>query len=240
MREPSELLYDSEATLRLVDKAILDMGALDADEPKVDPTRSGMALLQCDTRQPSGLTEISEHLTRGYAGILGVVDSLRQSRRHLERATVDNLKHTNDKLREVSDATESAATDILNGLDNLTSSLDALDTCAQERPEPDARAAKIRGTMREELFTLVGHMQFQDITSQQLHYASAVICDMEARLAQLARVFDPAAFGAAASPEATPLASDSANTFDPHASTHNRAARQAVADEIIAESLAAS
>ena len=47
-------------------------------------------------------------------------------------------------------------------------------------------------------------MQFQDITSQQLNYASAVLTEMESRLANIASVFDPAAFGSA--PPAPPIA----------------------------------
>jgi hypothetical protein len=76
----------------------------------------------------------------------------------------------------------------------------------------------------------MGHMQFQDITSQQLSYASSVIADMEARLAQIARVFDPTSSGVSA-PVTIAAAPDS---YDPEASPLNRAERQAVADEIIA------
>jgi chemotaxis regulatin CheY-phosphate phosphatase CheZ len=234
-KQPSELLYDSEATLRLVDTAIQDMGELDADEPPSIEQRLRASL----TPSPSmGLSGLSDMLARGYAEILGVLDSLRQSRHLLERAAVEKIQHTHDKLREVSDATETAATDILNGLDQANTMVDALDAYAAEHGEPDDRAAGIRTALRDELFALMGHMQFQDITSQQLNYASAVLTEMETRLAHIARVFDPAAFGVAPT-EPAAAADTGPVTFDPNASTQNRAERQAVADQIVATKVSA-
>jgi hypothetical protein len=238
-KPPRDLLYDSEATLRLVDSAIEEIGDLGASDPQplslrlVSPAGQSPAL-------PIGLVGLSDLLARGYTEILGVLDSLRQSRHFLERATVEKLQHTHDKLREVSSATETAATDILNGLDRANAMVDELDALAAERGDGDERPAGVRNALRDELFALMGHMQFQDITSQQLSYASAVLTEMEERLASIARVFDPSglgpsALGAAAGGGASPSVSSSpAVTFDPEATTQNREERQAMADEIIA------
>lgn len=233
-KPPSELLYDSEATLRLVDSAIKEMGELGGDE--TPPLTLEQRLQAVLTPGPAmGLIGLSDMLARGYAEILGVLDSLRQSRSLLERAAVEKIHSTHDKLREVSDATETAATDILNGLERANTMVDDLDAYAAEHGEPDDRAGTIRNTLRDELFALMGHMQFQDITSQQLNYASAVLTEMEARLANVARVFDPAAFGAAPErPVVEAVDHDAPVTFDPNASTQNRAERQKVADEIVA------
>ncbi len=231
-KQPSELLYDSEATLRLVDSAIQDMGELGGDEPPASLEQRLRAVL---TPEPSmGLIGLSDMLARGYAEILGVLDSLRQSRHLLERAAVENIQNTHDKLREVSDATETAATDILNGLDRANVMVDDLDAYAAEHGEPDDRASTIRNALRDELFALMGHMQFQDITSQQLNYASAVLTEMESRLANIASAFDPAAAGAVPPAPFAPDDSDRPVAFDPNASTQNRAERQAMADEIVA------
>jgi len=231
-KQPSELLYDSEATLRLVDTAIQDMGELDSEEVQSLEQKVRSAMTQ-GRGAAIGLVGLSDLLARGYAEILGVLDSLRQSRHLLERAAVEKIQHTHDKLREVSSATETAANDILNGLDRANTMVDELDTYAGEHGEPDDRGGAIRGTLRDELFALMGHMQFQDITSQQLNYASAVLTDMEARLAHIARVFDPAAFGIVM-PDASATTPEGPVTFDPNASTQNRAERQAVADQIVA------
>lgn len=230
-KQPSELLYDSEATLRLVDSAIQDMGELGGEEPS-PPTLEQRLHAAINPGASLGLIGLSDMLARGYAEILGVLDSLRQSRHLLERAAVEKIQSTHDKLREVSNATETAATDILNGLDRANCMVDDLDAYAGEHGEPDDRASAIRNLLRDELFALMGHMQFQDITSQQLNYASAVLTEMEARLANIARVFDPASFASAqeqmAGGDGGPV------TFDPNASTQNRAERQAVADLIVA------
>jgi chemotaxis regulatin CheY-phosphate phosphatase CheZ len=229
-KQPSELLYDSEATLRLVDSAILDMGELGAaaEEPSMQERMNGA--LAKGTASPIGLVGLSDLLARGYSEIIGVLDSLRQGRHLLERAAVEKIQHTHDKLQEVSATTEVAATDILNGLDRATSMVDELDTLATG--DGNEKSSAIRAALRDELFALMGHMQFQDITSQQLNYASSVLNDMEARLAQVARAFDPAAYGVQAAERSE---TDTALlTFDPDASTANRAERQAVANEIVA------
>jgi chemotaxis regulatin CheY-phosphate phosphatase CheZ len=89
----------------------------------------------------------------------------------------------------------------------------------------------LRNKLRDELFSLMGCMQFQDITAQQLTYASSVLTEIESRLSQLATVLDPTglqvAAGATISPgSAVPV------TFDPRASMENAESRQAVADQI--------
>ncbi|MCC6928882.1 MAG: hypothetical protein IT359_07840 [Gemmatimonadaceae bacterium] len=231
-KQPIELLYDSEATLRLVDTAIQEMGELDAETAPSVEQRLRTAMSQTPG-SPLGLVGLSDLLARGYAEILGVLDSLRQSRHLLERAAVEKIQHTHDKLREVSSATETAATDILNGLDRANTLVDDLDAYANTHGEPDDAASTIRGSLRDELFALMGHMQFQDITSQQLTYASAVLTEMETRLANVAKVFDPAVFGGARPDSASSLPTGPV-TYDPNASTQNRAERQAVADEIVA------
>lgn len=231
-KQPSELLYDSEATLRLVDTAIQEMGELDGEQAPSLEQRMRTAMSQTPGNS-LGLLGLSDLLARGYAEILGVLDSLRQSRHLLERAAVEKIQHTHDKLREVSNATETAATDILNGLDRANVLVDDLDAYASEHGEPDDKASNIRGSLRDELFALMGHMQFQDITSQQLTYASAVLTEMETRLANIAKVFDPAVFGGSR-PEGSASQHIGPVTYDPNASTQNREERQAVADEIVA------
>jgi hypothetical protein len=234
-KQPGEVLYESEATLRLVDSAIQDMGDLEAAPEQGLEDRLRTALNR-GSGAPIGLVGLSDLLARGYSEILAVLDSLRQSRNLLERATVEKIQHTHDKLLEVSNATEVAATDILDGLERATNMVDDLDGVAAESGAPDERGAGIRAALRDELFALMGHMQFQDITSQQLSYASAVLSEMEARLDQIAKVFDPSGLGAAAT--LVPAApSQEPVTFDPEASTQNRAERQAVADAIVATKL---
>ncbi len=217
-RPANELLYDSEASLRLVDNAIGEFGAA-ASEEEVAPEVPS-----------SGLSELPKTLLRAYGEITGILERLRESRGILEQAAVQKLQHMNDKLREVSSATELAATDILNGLDKAVGMVDELDVLAAT-PDGAVKAAELRSTMRDELFGLMVHLQFQDITTQQLAYSSSVIADMETRLAQIVAIFDPTAMGFEMPRElvSTPAGPQ---TFDPNATNSNASDRQALADEL--------
>jgi hypothetical protein len=209
----SELLYDSEAALRLVDSAIKDLGELVAD-----PNDGSTA---CEP-----LT-LAEALARAYEEIPRVLESLRQTRAVFERAAMDKLKRTHDKLREVSNATESAATDILDGLERALAHVDELDTLAPRHTID--RSTAVRTALRDELFGLVGHLQFEDITAQQLEHASLMLNETEERLRHLLQAFDPAVQGQR---NALANATVSSSRFDPNATHDNRAERQAVVDEI--------
>jgi chemotaxis regulatin CheY-phosphate phosphatase CheZ len=207
----SELLYDSEAALRLVDSAIKDLGEL-AGEPD---------------QSSGGLLTLSELLTRAHEEIPRVLASLRQTRAVFERAAVDKLKRTHDKLREVSNATESAATDILDGLERAIAHVNELDTLSSR--DGGARSTAVRAALREELFALVGHLQFEDITAQQLEHASLMLTETEERLSHLLQAFDPA-LQEKRTP--TPTSVHASAPIDPNATHDNRAQRQAVVDEI--------
>jgi chemotaxis regulatin CheY-phosphate phosphatase CheZ len=219
-RPANELLYDSEASLRLVDNAIGEFGAEIA-------AVSTEAAPNADVS--GGLLELPKTLLRAYGEITNILERLRESRGILEQAAVDRLQHMSEKLKEVSSATELAATDILNGLDHAVAMVDELDVLA-EQPDGAARGREIRSQMRDDLFGLMVHLQFQDITTQQLAYASSVIVDMEQRVAQIVAVFDPKAMGLSA-PMPAPI-SNGPVAFDPNATNSNAADRQALADEL--------
>jgi hypothetical protein len=231
----NELLYDSEAALRLVDSAIEDIR--DLNLPRADAARDALRTGQLRellaASGPVGLVRLSQILARGYSEIVSVLGSLRESRSLLERTSVTKLQHTHQKLSEVTTATETAATHILDGLDRSVALVNEMDVKAGEGDT--AAGANLRNTLRNELFSLMGCMQFQDITSQQLNYSSSVLTETETRLAELATVLDPAALGVAGAAlpgSERPAAPPSPGTFDPAASTENAEARQAVADEI--------
>ena len=223
-RMPEHLLYDSETTLRLVDNVIDELQVME-DQVTRSEDRVRVLAQSVDTAH-AGITDLPAILLRAYGEIQNVLDSLRQSRNVLERTTVEKIHHMHDKLREVTSATEVAATDILDGLDRALLLVDRLE--GEEAPEGD-RAEAI-GDLRNELFSVMGCLQFQDITSQQLSYASSVLGDMESRLAQLAAIFDPAKFGM--QPVEPRLETNGPVAFDPAATTRDAETRQALVDEI--------
>lgn len=216
-RSARELLFDSEASLRLVDNAIGEFNSGARDLANAETIQFG---------DIHGLTTLPQTLVRAYSEIRAILERLRVSRGILEQSAMDKLAHMHDKLKEVSSATELAATDILDGLDRSVAMVDELDAIAES---PDViRGAEIRGRMRDELFGLMVHLQFQDITTQQLAYASSVILDMEQRLAQLASIFDPSALLV----DDAFAGAETAGAFDPHASNSDASDRQALADSL--------
>jgi len=87
------------------------------------------------------------------------------------------------KLTEVSSATEMATSELLDGLDRALLLVDQLEV----GPSSSDDDADPRDDLREELHTLVTVLQFQDTTKQQLGNASTVL---EERMLRLAEVFD--------------------------------------------------
>lgn len=231
MTSRSALLYDTEASLRLVDGELRAMGgeAPAAAAPNAPRTAAEhlRALLDQPEGAPVGLAALPFILERANSEIQAVLANLRDSRSALETATVEKLQHTSDKLKEVTSATEVAATDILDALDRTQNMVDDLE--AAEGADDKARAAEVRDLMRQEIFGMMGALQFQDITTQQLAYAASVLSDMEARLLQIAKLFDPAAVMVSAVGRGP-----DPRTFDPRATTRGAEARQALADEIFA------
>ena len=223
-----ELLYDSEATLRLVDhelEALRDFDASGADAA----SPSDPAGIMEDGTPTSALALVPQILERANAEIINVLGSLRQCRSAIEHATSDKLQITHEKIREVTSATEVAATDILDGLDRAQGLIDELDAEAEAHAVRTERERELRGRLRDEIFMITGCLQFQDITTQQLSHAASVLVDMEARLAEIAILFDPRRYGAPEIPYAPPAPPP---IFAPDATLTNAEQRQAVADRI--------
>ncbi|MEP6836206.1 MAG: hypothetical protein ABJB74_22645 [Gemmatimonas sp.] len=214
-----EVLYESEAALRLVDH---ELSALH-DVQDARPTWSSPA-------SEDGLGNISVLLERANTQILSVLTRLRERRAAIETTAVGKVRITQDKLREVTSATEDAATNIMDACDRATTlvdELDGIDAC--ETPDR-SKAAAARVSLRDELFLMMGALQFQDITAQQLAHASAVLDEMEQRMIEVAKLFDP-------SVSIEQLISMSptdprALAYDAHATTRHADCRQALADEI--------
>jgi hypothetical protein len=226
-----ELLHDSEVTLRLVDDLVTEISEQTDDEVvKADALR----LLERLNRRRVQTREIESLFVRMYAELQRILYSVRKSRGLLEEAALQHLESTNAKLKEVSSATEFAATNMLDGVDR------ALSLVGRIEDEPDDEAAFEE--LREELHALVVALQFQDITSQQIEHASAVIVDLETQLRRVTEIFARVVIQDAPDDlddEDPPKPATGGNgngnghaTYDPEASVSDASSRQAVADDI--------
>jgi hypothetical protein len=222
-RVAEELYYDSEATLRLVDTALDELRVM--EDHGRDAGR-GPLLAQERRDSAAGCSELPDLVLRAYGEIQSGLESLRRSRDVLERTTMEKIHHMGDRIRAVNSATEVAATDILDGVDRALALVDRLDGM-EDGPD----RVTVRGELREELFEVMGCLQFQDITSQQLTYASSVLYEMESRLANLAQIFDPASFGLAPISR-LPFPHLCAPGYDPATATDSNGCDQEVVDEI--------
>src|ERR671933_2632866 len=124
-----DVLYDSEAALRLVDSALSELrgiapGALEKGEPHESAFAAQPSAAEDD---PRALAALPRMLLKAYSEIISVLECLKQSRGLLERTTVERLQHTHEKLREVSSTTEHAATSMLDGVDRALGLVDRLD-----------------------------------------------------------------------------------------------------------------
>jgi chemotaxis regulatin CheY-phosphate phosphatase CheZ len=218
-----EVLYDSEAALRLVDAEIARVKQQEGISAEAAPVASLVQDLSAFDKRPA-IVLLPTILSRATEEIRTLLKSLKDSRSAIETATLGRLETTHNKLKEVSSATEVAATDILDGLDRAQALVDKLDACEDDKEQGRA----IRNELRDELFTATTHLQFQDITTQQLNHAAKVLVEMEQRLAEVARVIDPTGGMA----EQLASAAPDERTFDPNATTKNADVRQAVADSV--------
>lgn len=208
--------YESEAALRLVDQELDQLrDGPAADDPRLDAVR---------------VSDLPVILERANGQIHAVLSQMRDTRQALQCTSFTMLRNTHAKIQEVTVATEDAAIDILDACDRASHIVDELDAI-DAVPSPDrGKAQRLRATLRDELFMMMGALQFQDITAQQLAHASAVLVEMEMRLTEIAALFD--ATIASEPPLATMGATPDPRTYDPNATTRNAEARQQLADTI--------
>lgn len=214
-----EVLYESEAALRLVDQELYDQHEV----PRGRHNTPSVAQ-----------EEIPQILVQAQEQITSVLRQLRESRTVLRISSMERFQLTQEKLRDVTVATEVAAIDILDACDRATCLVDELDAIDGAQQPDRAKAVQVRGTLRDELHVMMDALQFQDITAQQLTHASAVLMDMEQRLAEVSRLLDNS-FGIERSSLSYHETADH-STFDPHATVRDAEGRQALADQIFTAS----
>ena len=227
----SELMYDTAASLRLLDAELGELAPRRAPDAAAAPVSPPAPAPQARAAQGRALAQLPALLELAMGEVRSMLTSLREGREHLRVATTDRLSKTCEKLDEVTSATANAALDIMDALERAVAKVDDLETEAV-LADP-AAAAAIRGDLRDELFAVMGHMQFQDITSQQIMHVQSQLTDMETRLVDIAALFDPTA-GEEPTPEAQHAARNGA--FDANATLQHADARQALADSLVGRS----
>ena len=173
-------------------------------------------------RSPLGIDLDRETAADAVGIIQRVLDKVHESHQALQESGARKLKHSSVKLAEVSSATESAAMDIMDGVGRAMEFVDRLET---EQAPSEASTG-----LRNELFEIMNHLQFQDITTQQIQHTSSLLEELEAELLDFVGRLENVG-GLERDPRTGQ--SEGASTFDPFATMGGAEDRQAAADEIL-------
>lgn len=154
-------------------------------------------------------------------------------------ATTELIPSATETLDKVNSATELAATEVMDIVDNvisrlntMTEKIDSLEEDIVQSAEAGAAKAKIEDIRAEisgsqdDLFSIMNALQFQDITTQQINGIASVIDSVQIKLSELLQGFDG---------EGKFIAQERPATFDPNAEfDFDRSAEsQRVIDEFI-------
>jgi len=218
-----DVLHATDTALRLVNQALGDLGTSE------NLAKIAAPMAEKGAEGSGSLLSLASTLLRAYAEVASLLDRIKQSRGLLQEASDARLDQMNQKLSAVTSATEMAATGMLDGLDRAIAVVTELEQEAEESQDL-VRHARYTA-LREELYGVMTHVQFQDITSQQLGYAAAVISDTERRLEQLTGLFEP--FAADVSAVSNGVVSSAPKHFDPNA-VADKTDSQSFADSLFA------
>ena len=224
-------LAEFEATLTLLQQLVSCVRAMDGDGPELARV---LAIAETLYAQQPTLRQLPQALHEAYGTIAGALGDIRVSRDTIRSHALDRLHRTHERLAEVTSATESATTALLDGLDRSLARIDRLEQVSLEAGGgADVRA--LAQELRDEMNNLFGVLQFQDITAQQLGAAGDLLSGVEQRLQSVAALLEPERpAGARPSLDAEP-ARQGPVVFDERASTHGGQARQELVDTILAE-----
>lgn len=198
-------------------------------ELRKDPSTSGTArALAEELATRPDVAHLTQMLLRAYSEITEALGGIRISRETIQAHAIDRIHKSQSKLSEVSTTTESATMELMNGIERALAHIDALD---REGPAESAVHRNAVTQLRDEINQLFGHLQFQDITTQQLQGVGSLLGDIEHRVESVAKLFDRSAHLGEEADEASPhRRPTSAQTFNPDATFSNVEERQALAD----------
>lgn len=168
MRVTQEQLYDSEATLRLVDRVLEDLDMSDhfraahADAPHFRAEQ-----LRAETAETDGP---SASFLRAYWEIQDALELLRDSHAALQPSRTGAERSGDDEH------------------DRLSRALAVVDQLQSEENDPGREQA--HETLRAELLALAEHLRCREQVNDRLHLTADLLWDLELRLAQLSRVLD--------------------------------------------------
>lgn len=204
----------------------------------LNPADARVHRLVADLRARPQLAGLPGAILKTYNEISAALSGIRITRETIKACALDRLRVTHDRLAEVSQTTETAALEILNGLDRSLATLDQLE---RQDGALDQGRATILGQLRNELNQLFNHLQFQDITSQQLRGVIQALLEVEQRIETVAVLLDQSLgeTPTAADVLAPAVTADTA-AYNPEATVRDAGRRQEEIDRAIQVARAAA
>lgn len=171
-RIAAELLYESEATLRMVDSVLDDLHLAELDvEP--EPQARGLWAVRSEDDATGDYHAPTEFCVRGYWQVHELLDCLSQARRMIAPT------HQQTELHFEEDAGN-------DRLDEVLSMVDALDSLEDPAEDRGRIVAELRTAIRG-LLDGSGRRPTDDL---QIRSALSLLADAEARLTRLGHLFD--------------------------------------------------
>jgi hypothetical protein len=221
-RQRDSIESDLETTLTLLHQLFIEVQQM---EPTLRSARRIQTIMVSLKQQPN-LDNLPQTMLKIYAQVMEALSGIRISRDLIQAYSADGLRATHARISEVNSATETAAMELLNGLDRTQAMIDQLQAGGDS-----ASAVANFDRLRNEVNQLYSCLQFQDIITQQLHGVSAQLAEVEQRMEQVASLFDEQLGLRNEDSAPPPVAMADARTFNAHASMHNVADRQALIDQ---------
>ncbi len=218
------LATELETTLGLLGELIEELTSHRGQWPT--SSRATAIVSQLATRP--NLAELPAVLLRAHADITEILGGIRLTREAIEAHAVERIRDTKDKLSDVTSTTESATMELMNGLDRSLELINRLETQSAGNASADGFQA-----LRDQVSALFNHLQFQDITAQQLQGVGHALLDLEVRVAAVAALFG-IALGDGTKAEILRKAMDGSSAhlaFNPDATMKRSHADQAMIDE---------
>ncbi|HWA56950.1 MAG TPA: hypothetical protein VG692_06840 [Gemmatimonadales bacterium] len=170
-----------ESTLELTQELVAELKNHREEWPRLGRVPRIAAKLAA---QPH-LGQLPAILLRAHAEITEILGGIRLTREAIEAHAVERIRDTQNRLSNVTTTTESATIELMNGLDRSIELVNSLEQQANHRASADGFQR-----LRDEVSALYNHLQFQDITSQQLQGVTHSLLELETRVAAVAAMFD--------------------------------------------------
>lgn len=178
--------------------------------------------------------------------ISNVVSDLELSEEELKKSSKQILSRVSEQLAKVTESTQMAVNGVLNRIDQICESQNAIfdqivelrqklseqagETAPEYLMEALGRIENLENDIQGKAFEIMNEMQFQDITTQQIQLAQQLLEEAKHKLLDFRKVLT--AFSLEVSDNAREQMKSVRSTFDPGATMKDREERQKLADEI--------